>query len=70
MLGMLVTSVDEEVFRKLTLSMNEIINLYRELARQKAELELAQKRIRLLHGLFLFAHHAKKFVMIKVTGRK
>ncbi len=60
LMGRLVVSVDEDVFQKLTLSMNEVLNLYRDLARQKAELELANKRVKALRGLLPICASCKK----------
>jgi len=60
LMGVLVTSIDDDVFRKITISMNEVLNLYRELARQKAELELAQKNVKTLRGMLPICSSCKK----------
>lgn len=60
LLGTVDSSVDDLVMNRMTQLNNETLNLYRELTKQKAELERAMQHIRVLRGLLPICSSCKK----------
>jgi len=60
LMGTVGSSADDRVMNRMTQLNNETLNLYRELARQKAELEAAQQHLRVLRGLLPICSKCKK----------
>jgi hypothetical protein len=50
----------DEIVKNLTISHSEVLNMFRDIARQKAELERAQSRVRVLRGLLPICANCKK----------
>lgn len=60
LLGTVGSSIDDLVMNRMTQLNNETLNLYRELAKQKADLEQAMQHIRVLRGLLPICSSCKK----------